>query len=367
MMRASVDVKALQRFLRAAGAVVDKKASKVMPALGCVLLEAREGVLALTATDMEVEVREKLPAGLGELSPGRVAIPLQLLVACAKGNKARVVTLTEIENNVTVCEFEGWGRWELHGLDPDLFQTYQVNPDAQPGPIQAVTVDDLDFIREAVSVDPTRYNLNGFYVDDHCLVSTDGHRLHQANHRDYQDAGFIVPAKVALVACRMARDYRVESVDLKRRGTAIGFRIGTLTGTASLMDGEFPDYTQVIPSHQKIQIEIPDSVAFAAVIAQAGCQASERTQGIKLGVNGGGMVVSASNPDTGEFKSMAPTGEITGWTCLKPDFVAGFDAQYLTEALSHLDGAVTLSLDDDLSPCVLEGGDRKAIVMPMRI
>jgi DNA polymerase III sliding clamp (beta) subunit (PCNA family) len=141
-----------------------------------------------------------------------------------------------------------------------------------------------------------------------------------------------------------------------------------LVGAARLLDGEFPDYHQAVPTKQAIKIEIPDPVAWIGILEQAGRVASERTQGVKLSITRQGVTCQAENPDTGRYKAELPVSPVT--CALKaPELMVGFNAQYLREGLAYLKdgGPVSLSLDDDLSPGVFAQGDRTVVVMPMRI
>lgn len=364
-MKAALKVGELKRFLRAAGLVAGKV--KGNPILGCIRIQmggADDRAVVLTATSLDVEVREKF----AQVEPfgqyKAVCVPIKALQDSVRKSKALLVDLDVLDGNGLSVELDGV-RQEIHGMDPQDFQMYQADPDVVPGPIQSVSVSDLEWIEKAACRDKTRYNLNGFFVGEDCLVSTDGHRLHQVKHRAYADHGFTVPLVVAELGRKLGRAYQSEVMDLKRRGCVVGFRLGTLVGTARLLDGVFPKYQEVIPAEGSGKYVLKIGASAIPVLDRADT-ATGRTWGAKFGINRHGCKVSVDNPDTGRFEADLPV-----WLEKideAKDLVVGYNCQYLIEALGGVWDGV-MEIEDELSPARIYNDEtgRLAVVMPMRV
>jgi DNA polymerase-3 subunit beta len=132
-----------------------------------------------------------------------------------------------------------------------------------------------------------------------------------------------------------------------------------------LVEGEFPDYRQVIPGAARAQVRVNRNDLLAA-LRRISLLASERSRGVKFHLERGRLDISASNPDQGEASEdveVSYTGE---------PLTVGFNARYLIDALTvHAEGDVMeLGLTDEVGPGVLRGSqdpDFTYVVMPMRL
>src|SRR6185503_4633650 len=132
-----------------------------------------------------------------------------------------------------------------------------------------------------------------------------------------------------------------------------------------LVEGEFPDYRQVIPGAARVQARA-NRDDFLAALRRIALLASERSRGVKLHLEKGRLELSASNPDQGEASEdieVAYTGD---------PLTIGFNARYLIDVLGvHSEGDVMeLCFTDEVGPGLLRGSqdpEYTYVVMPMRL
>ena len=202
------------------------------------------------------------------------------------------------------------------------------------------------------------------------LVATDGHRLVRIERAFDGSASFGINAPVILPRKGLSELRRILGNDLEGK-LELGFkdnhavvRRGTTLLGMRLVDGQFPDYKQVIPKlADKIvrlaRQDLTGSLKRVSVLAQ------DRMQPVKLALSKDQLVVSCNNPDAGEISDDVPV-EYAGQS-----IEVAFNARYLLEALSSLDDKnVLLKLIDNLSPGVVVGVDEPrhlCVVMPMRL
>jgi DNA polymerase-3 subunit beta len=132
-----------------------------------------------------------------------------------------------------------------------------------------------------------------------------------------------------------------------------------------LIEGEFPDYHQVIPEKSTLHATL-DAAGFFAALRRVSIVSSERTRGVKLHLDGARLELSTTNPDVGDASEELEV-EYDGAT-----MSIGFNARYLIDVLAILpsDGRVEIGLNDEVSPGVLRAvgdADYCYIVMPMRL
>ena len=227
----------------------------------------------------------------------------------------------------------------------------------------------------AASVDETRYNLNGVYFEVQSdqsklrMVATDGHRLAMVDRAlpgsiEGLKSGVIIPRKGLAELKRLLDEDDAAEVELAFEGNNGMARKGDVTLVMRLIEGEFPNYQQVVPSEPGIQL-ILDSDRLAKALRRVVLLSSERSRAVKLEITEGEAVVTSSNPDLGDARDEIDidyAGEKVS---------IGFNARYVLDALASLHTKeVRLGLQGDLSPAVLvptNDEDALAVVMPMRI
>jgi DNA polymerase-3 subunit beta len=227
----------------------------------------------------------------------------------------------------------------------------------------------------AASGDETRYNLNGVYVEYLAdsgklrMVATDGHRLayvDRALGAEFEglERGVIIPRKGLTELKRLVDEEDADEIELGFEGNSSVARKGGVTLVMRLIEGEFPNYRQVIPRESGRVLTL-DTVALAQSLRRVALLSAERSRAIKLEFAPGTLRLSSNNPDLGEAHEEVDV-DFEG----EPLSVA-FNARYLMDALAVTRAKeVRLVLLDALSPAQLvptDDPDALAVVMPMRL
>jgi DNA polymerase-3 subunit beta len=227
----------------------------------------------------------------------------------------------------------------------------------------------------AASADETRYNLNGVYIElieetgKLRMVATDGHRLSYVDRALGDDVsalatGVIIPRKGLSELKRLVDEEDADEVELGFEGNNGLARKGRVTLMMRLIEGEFPNYRQVIPSDPSHHLTLPTEPLVHA-LRRVALLSAERSRAVKFELADGKLSLSSSNPDLGDAHE-----EIDVDYAGDPLSIA-FNARYLTDALS-VTGAkeIRISFRDALSPAQVvptDDADALAVVMPMRV
>lgn len=381
-MELRIPVAELSRALSLAQGVVQRK--NTMPILSHVLLDAgANSKLTLSATDLDVGVRTERACEV--TAPGSVTIPARALADMVRELPGPDVTLKRLPNQHVEVK-SGRTRAKLMALSADEFPSLPPYADASFVSLDTTLLTDMvDKTLYAASQDETRYNLNGVLFEPPGLngsnaegpltmVATDGHRLVRVERAFEGAAKFALKAPVILPRKGLGELRRIlgsadaggddKTIELGFKDNhAVARRGNTLLGMR-LVDGQFPDYKQVIPklADKIVRIarhDLVDSLKRVSVLAQ------DRMQPVKLVLAKDQLVVTCTNPDAGEISDDVPV-EYAG-----QQIEVAFNARYLIEALQSLDDKnVLLKLIDNLSPGLLVGVDEPrhlCVVMPMRL
>ncbi len=346
------------------------EAKKTLPILSHLLLEASHDDVWLFGTDLDVGVRRGLAAEV--LKPGTVALSAKKLYEVARElPQAPVELQADADLQVAIrCQRSSF---RMKGLPRDDFPSL---PDLKPdGELLLETQSFRDMLRKtlfAVSSDQTRYALTGVLVQvlasEVRMVATDGHRLAFVRVPRPADKGSgtleaLVPKKAMVEAMKITRedggDVRMWLADNQ---LILAQEASTLV--ARLIDGQFPNYDQVIPVPSPSKILI-GTEALQGALRRTSAIMGERTTATEFDFRSGRVIVSCVNMDLGEAHEeleASYNGE---------GLKVGFNARYILEFLAAIDSAeVSLSIADPLSPALFRPAGDDAygcVIMPMRI
>ncbi len=342
-----------------------------MPILANVLIETHTNRIRVTATDLEVGVRASLNGEI--VTSGRVTVDARKLYEIVRELSEEMIELQRLENDRVEIR-SGKSVFKMVGLDAQEFPVFaqSAEGDRKECPAQ-VLKEMIDKTIFSVSTDETRSNLNGALLHESGdntvrMVTTDGHRLSLVQREIGPlgiQKGVIIPRKGLGEIRRLLEDSGEATVSLGLTENMVFVWYGDVEMSIRLIDGEFPDYDKVIPSDQTSEANVAQSNLFRA-LRRVSLLSSDRYRGVRVELKGGGMFISANNPDLGEAAEE-----------LEVDYQGarlsiGYNAQYLLDILGVLehDDKVTLAVKDDQSPTVLKrNGDESLlyVVMPMRI
>ena len=376
-MKLSITKAELNRGLSRIQAIVEKRNS--MPILANVLIEARlpeegqeSGSLELAATDLEVGIRGIHPAQVEKA--GSLTISAKKLFEITRELPDELIYLEATANSYLGIKCAR-AKFTLAGTAAEEYPTLPVFTPERIVPIPAIVLSQMiEQTMYAASVDETRYNLNGVYLEvidgeQLRMVATDGHRLACVDRVVGAEvaglaSGVIIPRKGLAELKRLVDEDDAGEIELAFEGNNGLARRGNVTLVMRLIEGEFPNYDQVIPKQLERQIVIASDPLLHA-LRRVSLLSSERSRAVTLSLSDGKLVISSSNPDLGDAQEELDVdyaGEALN---------VGFNSKYLIDALGS-SGAkeVRFGLNDDLSPAQLVPTDAPgtlAVVMPMRI
>lgn len=380
-MKLTIERGALLKALGHVQSVVERR--NTIPILSNVLLNADAaagGALALSATDMDLEIVERVPSRIERA--GRTTAPAHTLYDIVR--KLREGTQIEIEasgeRNSMVLR-SGRSTFTLACLPPE---DYPVMASGDLPFNFALTATELrslvDRTRFAISTEETRYYLNGIYLhatkNDEVpvirAVATDGHRLARVEMVMPEGAagmpGVIVPRKT-VIELRKLVDESEDEIQISLGETKIRFAAGEAALTSKLIDGTFPDYDRVIPSTNDKVLEVKCK-EFAEAVDRVSTISTEKSRAVKLaiasnGTNGGSLAISATSPENG-----TAVEEIDA-TYLAEPIEIGFNSRYLLDITAQIDGeGAQFVMSDSASPTIVrDRADPSAlyVLMPMRV
>lgn len=370
-MKITIETAELAKALYRVQGIADKKST--MPILAHVLLVAGEGnTLTVSATDNDLGLTATYQADVQ--TPGKVAVHARQLYDIIKSISADTVEMARQDNHWIDIK-AGSSRFHLVGVAADeypaLAEHEHIRKVAVSGGKLAQMIDRTLF---CVSTDENRHNLSGIYCEAPAtnnlrMVSTDGHRLAMAEGEFDADVhlpkSVIVPRKGFHELKRILSDIEPEAtVEVGFSENSAVFRVGMAVLTTRLIEGQFPDYEQVIPKTANRQVKI-GRVAFSDALRRVSLLSQGRAYGVRFEFSEDILKLIAEDPEFGDAQESLQVdykGEV---------LVIGFNARYILDVLALIpEQGVSFDLSDDLSPGIirpLEDRHFLAVVMPMRI
>ena len=372
-MKLSIERAALLRSLAHVQSVVERR--NTIPILSNVLLKAEKGKLSLSATDMDLEVVEATAAEVA--TPGTTTTPAHTLYDIVRKLPDTAKVELELNADGTVLTVRaGRSNFKLGCLPTEDFPQMASAVMKNEFELSAADLKQLiDRARFAISMEETRYYLNGIYLhaaksEDVAVlraVATDGHRLARVE-MPLPDgaagmAGAIIPRKT-INEVRKLIDEATTPIKIGISETKLRFAFNDVVLTSKLIDGTFPDYERVIPSGNDKVLEVNPKM-FASAVDRVATISTEKSRAVKLSIDRGAMTVSASSPESG-----SATEELeVSYTSTAMEI--GFNSRYLLDIATQIEGeGCRLTIADPASPTIIrDSADSSAlyVLMPMRV
>jgi DNA polymerase-3 subunit beta len=341
-----------------------------LPILSNVLLRAEDGKVEFTATDLDVTVACTVEAKVTK--PGATTVPVKKLFGIVRELTGEIDIETD-EKNVTSIR-SGGSFFKIHGLAADEFPPLPKFKDDKKVALPQETVKAmLKKTSFAVSTDESRYVLNGIFISlkDHkmTLVATDGRRLalvdEEVDISEKSSGEFIVPAKAVNELNRLLLDKG--DVEIKFGENQASFALNddknfSVLLITKLIEGNYPNYRQVIPGEPKERIALGREELVQA-LRRAEIMTSEKANSVKLTFSKNTLTITANSPEVGEAR------ETLAVNYKGNEIAIAFNPRYLIDPLNALaEDEVFIELIDELSPGVLKiNGPFLYVVMPMRL
>lgn len=373
-MEFRIDKELFLKSLQKIQGIVEKRTS--MPILSNVLLEAGEGALHVTATDLEVGMKSSYQAEV--VAPGKITVAAKKLYEIVKELPSQPITFSTKDNDWVEIKC-GKVHFNIVGLSPDEFPYFPAVKEENLFEIESSLLKGMiEKTSYAICNDDTKYNLNGLFTKVEVnpdgsqilkMVATDGHRLSIANGALKGTAG---PELLKGVILPKKGIYELKKITEEENGTLMfGFmensaviKRGDSYMVMRLVDGEFPDYNRVIPAANERIIGI-NKDDFTHSVRRMAILSSEKFKGIMLEISASSIKISSSNPELGD--AMEEIDVTYGGDPL----AVRFNARYLLDVLAVAETeCVNMKFKDELSPSIIvpdKSDSFLAVIMPMRL
>ncbi len=346
-------------------------ARTTLPSLSNVLIRAQKEHVEFVATDLDVTITCTVDCKVAK--EGATTLPIKKLVGIS-----RELATSELEVEVdekNVCSIHaGPSFFKIRGLAAEEFPPLPATSSEKK-----VTLPQEAFkamLRKtsfAASTDESRYVLNGifFSLKEHKLtmVATDGRRLAMVDQEvdvpEKYQTDMIVPSKAVGELNRLLQDKG--DVDITFTENQVVFTLRAEQGPlmvimSKLIEGNYPNYRQVIPAETKERVVLPRE-EFMHALRRAEIMTSDKQNSVKLTFTKNNLAITANTPEVGEARDTMAVN-FKG-----KDLAIAFNPAYVIEPLTALtEDEVYLDLIDELSPGVLKvNGPFLYVVMPMRL
>lgn len=337
-----------------------------MPILSGLLINAEGGHLVISGTDLEMSIRAEVPAQVKE--SGSTVVSGRLMGDIVKNLPAGEVVVETGDKFLTI-KING-GEYRIREMMPEDFP--QIPTWKGESTLKAGGGDFMIAVQQASrasSTDEKRPVLTGTLMEKNVtegtmrVVSTDSYRLAwkdldvQGEIADWPDC--IIPTKTLNEVARMAGSTD-EDVETRMQEKQILFKIGDVQVSSRLIEGQFPNYRQLIPKGEKTKVNV-DKNELVSVLKRALIFGHN----VRVGVYHDHVRVTTETPEVGDSREEVPA-EVEG-----EEMEIGFNCSYVVDGVSAVSGeTVSISMDDPQKPALIRDSDSQAysyIIMPVRL
>jgi DNA polymerase-3 subunit beta len=355
-----------EKFLEALQVVQSVVSSRTtLPVLSNVLLRAEAGKVTFSTTDLDTGIRTQAEATVDK--SGGITLPARRLLSIVRELPNTEISLDVDSKNAASIK-AGASFFKINGLPEDDFPPF---PKAEGAKIIRIGQKDFrDMLRKtayAMSADESRYVLNGTLLslreNKLTVVATDGRRLalveQEIEFPKSSEGDVILPTKAVGELQRILGDEG--DVEIAIAENQIAFTIGNTYLISKLIEGNYPNYKQVIPNETKERITLEREL-FLTSIRRVALLSSEKSNSVKLNFGKNELEITANTPEIGEAR------ESLAVNYKGKEFSIAFNPEYLGDPLRNLDSdTVHFDFTDELSPGVIRYDKPFLyVIMPMR-
>ena len=343
--------------------IVPTKAT--LPILSNMLCETKDTLIKLNTTDLDIGISCEIPAHIYE--EGAITIPAKRFSDIIRELPDGDVTIHAHKNNQIDIEGEKY-RFKLIGLPKEEFPKFPEFKDKEAVKIKQSDLKEMIRLTAfAVSHEESRYVLNGILLEisGHTIrmVATDGRRMAKIEKKlssaAHKDTAVIIPLKAIQEINRNLKDEG--SVSFVVGTNQVLFDIEGVLIATRIVEGEFPNYNQVIPKEvsQKLKVQTLD---FLSVLRRAHLLSTQDFQAVKFELFKDKLVVSKITPDVGESREELEVEYGSS------ELMVGFNPQFFIDVLKNIDEDMTeWEFMGSDKPGILRQGDYIYLALPMRI
>jgi len=371
-MQWEIEKKDFLKSLTILQGIAERRSS--IPALSNVLIETEGDHIRLTTTDLETSIISYIPCSTIKQT-GKICVSARKLYEIIRELPEAPISIEGMENH--------WARitcknatFNLSGLDPMEFPTVPSYSEEDLVPIESFDLREMvEKVIFCASTEESRYNLSGVFFEGISsedknlvrMVATDGHRLAVIDRESAEIPGMkkgaIIPRRGLNEVRKIAGEYPGE-IKISLSETSCVVKASSFVIMIRLIDGEFPDYRQVIPRESDKIITLTTR-EFVACLRRISTISIDRVEGVKFTLKKGGIELYSSTQDIGnaveEFPASYDGDELS----------IGFNARYMLDAVSEIDEEeFILEVKDEASAALIRpvsGQSPLYVIMPMRV
>lgn len=336
-----------------------------LPVLSNVLIKSEEGGLSLATTDLDTGIRTHVEASVEKA--GSITLPARRLFSIVR-ELPNTDVMVEVDAKNSASIRAGNSFFKIMGLAEDDFPPFPKTEGAHIFKLeQAGFREMLKKTAYGMSTDESRYVLNGallsFKDNKLIVVATDGRRLalieQELEFPKTNEIDVILPTKAVNELQRVLSDSG--EVQIAIAENQIGFTVGSTYLVSKLIEGNYPNYKQVIPSETKERVTVERELLLTSV-KRVALLSSEKSNSVKLNFSKNSLEITANTPDIGEARESLPVNY------KGKDFSIAFNPEFLADPLRNLEtDEVFFDFTDELSPGVIRyNRPFLYVLMPMR-
>tara|TARA_B100000131_G_scaffold193924_1_gene186400 strand:- start:2479 stop:3591 length:1113 start_codon:yes stop_codon:yes gene_type:complete len=369
-MKFSLNQQDLQKSLNYCQGVIEKRST--LPILSNVLLDISNGKLTITATDLDLIFIHEIP-NVEILEEGRTttssSIMYDIIRKLTSGSK---INFSSSSENKLHLESEK-SIFNLNCINPSEFPLTDENFNENEFSIKSKDLLKLlNKCKFSVSNDETRHYLSGIFfhqtqTEDKIFLTaaaTDSHRMSISKIRLPQKIEFeqiILPKKTIFQLCSLLEDYEGD-VKVSNIKSKIKFELNNSVLISKLIDGKFPNYSQVVPKENQKKLEV-NLKSFLDSVDRVASVSLDRKDGVKFNLSKDNLDLSVNNTNSGDGKESLNVK-------FDHELDISFNSRYLIDIASQLDGeSIEIYLKDTGSPALIRDPsdfDSIYVVMPMK-
>jgi DNA polymerase-3 subunit beta len=370
-MKFQIEKKDFLKTLTILQGIAERRSS--IPALSNVLIESDKDQIRMTTTDLETTMISSVECTLKE--EGKLCVGARKLYEIIRELPEAPILLERMDNDWAKITCQN-AVFNLSGLDPTEFPSLPSYSEENLFVIQTFDLKEMiEKVIFAASTEESRYNLNGVYFEGVSagdkniarMVATDGHRLALIERENPEGLeitkGAIIPKKGLNEVKKIVAEHP-EEMRISLTENSFVVKVSSFIVIIRLIDGEFPDYKQVIPegNDKKIKLNTRD---FTSCLRRISTISSDRVEGVRFTLRKGSIELYSSNQDIGnaseEFPAVYDGDEVN----------IGFNGRYILDALNAMDeDEFLLELKDETNAVILRPATAENpvhVIMPMRV
>ena len=371
-MKLTCDLSHIVSLFRNSAALLEAKTT--LPISGHILLTAQNNLLTIQATDLETGFQGSCEAKIK--TPGTVTLPGKKALEILRELSGETVEITQADSqNVKIQS--GGSKFTIQGLPPNEFPS--IRGLDTPLELDLPREDFETLLREvipSIGEDQSRFILNtvraeisGTTTPKLRLVSTNGHRLSMAEKsmgtwrsKPENDHKIMIAKKAATLIVKLLGESDQVTVGVGITKNLLVLQIGSVRLASRLVDGNYPNYNQVIPKKLAAQMEI-DGPQFAEALRRVAVMAESSSPAVDLTLSEDGLKIETQNPNLGN------ANETLAATIGVERLETRLNARYLIESIQTAPSKnIRFHMEDGLKPCILTNGDVSrwlTVIMPI--